>query len=74
MNRDEKELMIHDLTEQLAVEREISKIKEAQIEILKKQRNLAMAALKLSGMYSVDEIAELFNMNKVEVFDILVNY
>ena len=48
MNRDEKELMIHDLTEQLAVEKEICKIKEAQIELLKLQRNLAMAALKRS--------------------------
>ncbi len=74
MNRDEKELIIHDLTEQLAVEKEICKIKEAQIELLKLQRNLAMAALKRSGMYTVNEIAELFNMNKAEVFDILVNY
>ena len=74
MNRDEKELMIHDLTEQLAVEKEICKMKEVQIELLKLQRNLAMAALKQSGMYTVNEIAELFNMNKAEVFDILVNY
>lgn len=74
MNRDEKELMIHDLTEQLAVEKEICKMKEVQIELLKLQRNLAMAALKQSGMYTVNEIAELLSMNKAEVFDILVNY
>ena len=87
MNRDEKELMIYNLTEQLAVEKELCRGKEEQLraleeefhtltkrfEAMKTQRAKVMVALKNTGGYTVNEIAELFSMDKAEVFDILIN-
>lgn len=87
MNRDEKELMIYNLTDQLAVEKELYRGKEEQLraleeefhtltkrfEAMKTQRTKVMVALKNAGGYTVNEIAELFGMDKAEVFDILIN-
>lgn len=64
---------INDLKEQLAVEKEICRVKEEQIKILEEQRNMAMKFLKHSRSFTVDEIAEMFGMHKANVFDILIN-
>ena len=84
MNRDEKDGIIHDLTEQLEVERGICRAKARQLEVLEEefhsltkrfekvrgQRNLAIIALRKNGVLTTAEIAELFDMDKIEVFDI----